>query len=168
MQGGTGAGPDVIMEQAGVPTLSAIVEADAALKDINLREEVSLIVSGGIRTGVDVLKALALGADATYVATGALVALGCRVCQECYDGTCRKGIATQNLELRHRLNYREGAKHVANYIKAMTDEATMLAQQAGNSHLSKLEKENLKSLTFEASVLTGVPMAGEMGLSSKI
>jgi glutamate synthase domain-containing protein 2/NAD-dependent dihydropyrimidine dehydrogenase PreA subunit len=168
MQGGTGAGPDIIMEQAGIPTLAAIVEADAALKDVNLREEVSLIAAGGIRTGVDVLKALALGADATYIATGAIVALGCRVCQVCYSGNCRKGIATQDLELRHRLDYKQGAKDVANYIKAMTDEATMLAQQAGNSSLSKLEKENLKALTFEASMLTGVPMAGEMGLSSKI
>lgn len=161
MQGGTGAGPDVIMEHAGIPTIAAIVEADKALKEVNLRSEVSLIAAGGIRTGVDVLKALALGADATYIATSALVSIGCKVCQVCYSGKCRKGIATQDLKLRHRLNYKEGGLRVANYIKAMNEEACMLAQQAGNTHVSKLEKENLKALTFEASMLTGVPMAAE-------
>ena len=78
----------------------------------------------------------------------------------CYTGTCRKGIATQDLSLRHRLDYKEMGKNVANYINTMTDEACMLVQQAGNTHITKLEKENLRSLTLEASALTGVPMAG--------
>ena len=69
MQGGTGAGPDVVTEHSGVPTIAAIVEADEALKHINLREEVSLVAGGGIRNGADVAKALALGADACYIAT---------------------------------------------------------------------------------------------------
>ena len=103
---------------------------------------------------------MALGADAVYIATAALIAIGCRVCQQCHTSTCKKGIATQNLELRHRLNVKQAGKQVANYIKAMTDEACMLVQQAGNTHLSKLEKENLRALTLEASALSGVPMAG--------
>lgn len=160
MQGGTGAGPDVIMEHSGIPSLAAIVEADQALKEINLREDVSLVAAGGIRSGADLAKALALGADAVYIATAALISIGCRVCQMCYKGNCSKGIATQDLSLRHRLDYKEMGKAVANYINAMTDEACMLVQQAGNTHITKLEKQNLRALTMEASALTGVPMAG--------
>ncbi|MCC7554478.1 MAG: nitronate monooxygenase [Methanobacteriaceae archaeon] len=160
MQGGTGAGPDVIMENSGIPTIASIVEADKALKEVNLKEDVSLVAAGGIRSGSDLAKALALGADAVYVATSALVAIGCRVCQVCYSGTCRKGIATQDLSLRHRMDYKKMGVKVAKYIQAMSQEACMLVQQAGNTHLTKLEKENLRSLSLEASALTGVPMAG--------
>jgi glutamate synthase domain-containing protein 2 len=160
MQGGTGAGPDVVTEHSGVPTIAAIVEADEALKQINLREKVNLVAGGGIRNGADVAKAIALGADAVYIATAALVSIGCRVCQMCYAGTCRKGIATQNPQLRRRLDYIEGGKRVARYIEAMTEEAVMLTQQAGNTDILKLEKDDLRALTIESSVLTGVKMAG--------
>ena len=160
MQGGTGAGPEVIMEHSGVPSIASIVEADMALKEIGLRDQVSLVAAGGVRSGADLAKAIALGADAVYIATAALISIGCRVCQMCYTGTCRKGIATQDLSLRHRLDYKEMGKNVANYINTMTDEACMLVQQAGNTHITKLEKENLRSLSLEASALTGVPMAG--------
>jgi len=160
MQGGTGAGPDVVTEHSGVPTIAAIVEADEALKHINLRDKVSLVAGGGIRNGADVAKAIALGADAVYVGTSALVSIGCRVCQTCYTGTCRKGIATQNPQLRRRLDYVEGGKKVARYIEAMTEETCMLTQQAGNTDVSKLEKDDLRALTTESSALTGVKLAG--------
>ncbi len=158
MQGGTGAGPDVIMEHSGIPTIAAIVKADEALKEINLRNDVSLVAAGGIRNGADVAKSIALGADAVYIATSALIAIGCKTCQMCFKGNCRKGIATQDLSLRHRLDYKEKGKKVAKFIKAMTEEACMLVQQAGNTHISKIEKQDLKSLTLEAKSLTGVPM----------
>ncbi|MGB9838541.1 glutamate synthase-related protein [Methanothermobacter sp.] len=160
MQGGTGAGPDVVTEHSGIPTIAAIVEADEALKEVNLRDEVSLVAAGGIRSGADVAKAIALGADAVYIGTAALVSIGCRVCQMCYTGTCRKGIATQDPRLRKRLDYVEAGKNVARYIEAMTEEVCMLTQQAGNTDVSKLEKDDLRALTVEASVLTGVKMAG--------
>ncbi len=160
MQGGTGAGPDIVTEHSGVPTIAAIVEADEALKEIDLRKEVSLIGGGGIRNGADIAKAMALGADAAYIATSALVSIGCRVCQKCYAGTCRKGIATQDPQLRRRLDYLEAGKKVARYIEAMTEEVCMLTQQAGNTDVRNLEKEDLRSLTIEASALTGVKMAG--------
>ncbi len=156
MQGGTGAGPDVVTEHSGIPTIAAIVEADEALKEVNLRDEVSLIAAGGIRSGADVAKAIALGADAVYIGTAALVSIGCRVCQMCYTGTCRKGIATQDPRLRKRLDYVEAGKNVARYIEAMTEEVCMLTQQAGNTDVSKLEKDDLRALTVEASALTGV------------
>ncbi|HHT19491.1 MAG: glutamate synthase-related protein [Methanobacterium sp.] len=160
MQGGTGAGPSVITEHSGVPTIAAIVEADEALKEVNLRDEVNLVAAGGIRNGADVAKAIALGADACYIATSALVSIGCRVCQTCYAGTCRKGIATQNPQLRRRLDYMEGGKRVARYIEAMTEEAAMLTQHAGNTDILKLEKDDLRALTMESSAMTGVKMAG--------
>ncbi|MEM4525554.1 MAG: glutamate synthase-related protein [Methanothermobacter sp.] len=160
MQGGTGAGPDVVTEHAGIPTIAAIVEADEALKEVNLREEVSLVAAGGIRSGADVAKAIALGADAVYIGTAALVAIGCRVCQMCYAGTCRKGIATQDPLFRKRLDYVEGGKRVARYIEAMTEELCMLTQQAGNTDVRKLEKDDLRALNLETSALTGVKIAG--------
>ncbi|MDO5852081.1 MAG: glutamate synthase-related protein [Methanobacteriaceae archaeon] len=160
MQGGTGAGPDVVTEHSGIPTIASIVEADNALKEVNLRDEVSLVAAGGIRTGDDVAKALALGADAIYIGTAALVALGCKVCQTCYSGKCAKGIATQDHILRRRLEPKQAGNYVANYIKAMTEEAKMLTQQAGNTDLRKLEKQDLVALTIEASKLTGVKLAG--------
>ncbi len=160
MQGGTGAGPSVITEHSGVPTIAAIVEADEALKEVNLRDEINLVAAGGIRNGADVAKAIALGADACYIATSALVSIGCRVCQTCYAGTCRKGIATQNPQLRRRLDYMEGGKRVARYIEAMTEEAAMLTQHAGNTDILKLEKDDLRALTMESSAMTGVKMAG--------
>ncbi|MDR0911050.1 MAG: nitronate monooxygenase, partial [Methanobrevibacter sp.] len=161
MQGGTGAGPATVTENSGIPTIASIVQADEALKEVNLREEVSLVAAGAITSGADLAKAIALGADAVYIGTAALVSLGCRVCQTCYNGTCRKGIATQNPALRNRLNYVEAGHNLANYIKAMTEEACMLVQQAGNTSLSKIEKDDLRSLSLEAAKLTGVKMAGE-------
>ncbi len=158
MQGGTGAGPEVITEHSGIPTIEAIVEADRALKEVNLRTEVNLIAAGGIRSGADVAKAIALGADATYIGTAALVAIGCKVCQGCSKGTCPKGIATQNRLLRRRLDPVRGGKQIANYINAMTKEAEMLTQQAGNTDIQKLEKEDLVALTSEASQVTGIPL----------
>ena len=158
MQGGTGAGPEVITEHSGIPTIQAIMEADTALKEINLRTEVSLVAAGGIRSGADVAKAIALGADATYIGTAALVSIGCKVCKACSKGKCPKGIATQDRMLRRRLDPVRGGQRVANYIKAMTAEAKMLTQQAGNTDIQKLEKEDLVSLTMEASQITGIPL----------
>ncbi|MDR3063084.1 MAG: nitronate monooxygenase [Methanobrevibacter sp.] len=161
MQGGTGAGPATVTENSGIPTIASIVQADEALKEVNLRQEVSLVAAGGIRSGADLAKAIALGADAVYIGTAALVSIGCRVCQTCFSGTCRKGIATQNPHLRNRLNYRQAGKNLANYIKAMTEEACMLVQQAGNTNLSKIEKDDLRALSLEAAKMTGVKFAGE-------
>ena len=119
MQGGTAATQDVFIEHVGIPTLLAIRQAVAALKDMNMNREVQLIVSGGIRSGADVAKALALGADAVSIGVGAMIALGCNkpvyeddfaalgtapgFCHHCHTGACPVGIATQNPELEARL-----------------------------------------------------------------
>jgi glutamate synthase domain-containing protein 2 len=87
-----------------------------------------------------------------------LISLGCKVCQGCSKGTCPKGIATQDRLFRRRLDPVRGGEHVANYINVMTEEAKMLTQQAGNTDIQKLEKEDLVALTMEASHITGVPL----------
>lgn len=160
MQAGTGASPDVVLEHAGLPTLAATVIANGALEEIGLREEVNLVISGGITSGADVSKALALGADAVAISTAALVALGCRVCGLCNTGRCPYGITTQDPKLRKRLNVEEGSKKVANLLQAFAEEASMLAMLAGKTSLSNLEKEDLRALTLDVSKITGVKLAG--------
>jgi len=160
MQAGTGASPEVVLEHAGLPTLAAVVIANGALEEVGLRDEVDLVISGGITSGADVAKALALGADAVSISTAALVALGCRVCGLCNTGKCPYGIATQDPELRKRLNVDEGTRKVANLLRAFTDEASMLAMLAGKTSLSNLEKEDLRALTADASKITGVRLVG--------
>lgn len=158
---GTGAAPDSLIEFAGIPTIAAITQADAALKEIGMRKEVSLIASGGIRTGADVAKALALGADAVAIATGVLVAMGCKRCGLCFTGKCPYGIATQDLNLRKRLNVKVASARIINYLKSVIEELKMFTQLSGKTSIRNLEKEDLRALTLEASMITGVKLVGQ-------
>ncbi|MCC6187472.1 MAG: FMN-binding glutamate synthase family protein [Anaerolineales bacterium] len=160
MQGGTGAGPVIAIDHLGMPTLAAIVQATRALEDMGLKDEVSLMVSGGIRDGADVAKALALGADAVLIGTGAMVAMGCTVCLECHKGECEFGIGTQKPELRERLNVKLAAHRVANYFTAMTNELVILAKACGKRDVHNLEREDLRAVSLEACAMTGVPFLG--------
>jgi glutamate synthase domain-containing protein 2 len=160
MQAGTGASPDVVLEHAGLPTLAALVIANGALEEVGLRDKVDLVISGGITSGADVAKAMALGADAVAISTAALVAIGCRVCGLCNTGRCPYGITTQDPQLRKRLNVGESTRKVANLLRTFTDEASMLAMLAGKTSLSNLEKEDLRALTLDASKMTGIKLAG--------
>jgi len=159
-EGGTGAAPVVASSQLGIPTMPALVQAVRALEEMGLKQEISLIVSGGIKDGSDVAKALALGADAVAIGTGAMIAMGCTVCLKCQEGKCAFGIGTQDPELRKRLDIDVAALRVANYIQAMTYEAVVLAKAAGKSALANMEREDLRSLTLEACAMTGVPLIG--------
>ncbi|MEM3519256.1 MAG: FMN-binding glutamate synthase family protein [Candidatus Hadarchaeales archaeon] len=160
MQGGTGAAPDVVLEHAGLPTLAAVALANEALEQVGLRDEVDLIISGGITSGADVAKAIALGADAVAVSTAPLIALGCTLCGLCNTGRCPAGIATQAPELRSKLDVEAGSRKVYNLLKVFTEEASMLAMLAGKTSVSNLEKDDLRALTLEASRMTGVKLAG--------
>jgi glutamate synthase domain-containing protein 2 len=176
MEGGTGASPEILQEHTGIPTLPAVCEARAALEDIGLYGEVHLIIAGGIRNGVDAAKALALGADAVYVGTSALIALNCNRplyvedyakigaapyhCHHCHTGRCPVGIATQDPELMQRLNIDEGAERVANFFRAMVGEIQTLARACGKSNVHHLEPEDLRALTPEASMITNIPLVG--------
>jgi len=185
MEGGTGASPELLQEHTGIPTLAAVCEARAALEDIGLYGKVQLIVSGGIRTGADVAKALALGADAVSIGIGALLALGCNrptyhensveidavldyaalgtkpgECSACHTGRCPVGITTQDDLLASRLDPGLAARRVANYLRALTMEVTMLARACGKSDVHNLEPEDLAALTIEAAAMARVPLAG--------
>ena len=159
-EGGTGAAPVVASRHLGIPTLPALVQAVRGLEEMGVKDEMSLIVSGGIKDGADVAKALALGADAVAIGTGAMVAMGCAVCLRCHEGRCAFGIGTQDEELRARLDVDAAAQRVANYIQAMTIEAIILAKAAGKTALANLEREDLRSLTLEACAMTGIPLVG--------
>src|SRR5579862_1601422 len=176
MQGGTAATQDVFIEHVGIPILAAIRPAVRALQELGLHRKVQLIVSGGIRTGADVAKALALGADAVSIGVAALIALGDNSpeheagyrsigsaagyyddYQAGYDPT---GISTQEPQLAARLDPVEGGRRLANYLRTLTLEAQTLARACGKSHLLNLEPEDLVALTIEAAAMARVPLAG--------
>lgn len=160
MQGGTGAGPKIAIDHLGMPTLAAVVQATRALEDMGVKDEVNLIIAGGIRDGADVAKAIALGADAVYVGTGALVAMGCTVCLQCEKGECEFGIGTQKPELRERLEIKLASQRVANYLTAMTNELVIMAKACGKSNVHNLEREDLRAVSLEACAMTGIPFVG--------
>jgi glutamate synthase domain-containing protein 2 len=157
---GTGAAPVMAADHLGIPILPAAVQAVRTLEEIGVKDRVSLIVSGGIKDGADLAKALAIGADAVAVGTAAMVAMGCQVCMNCQAGHCAFGIGTQDPELVAKLDIDEAAQKVANYIKAMTEEAILLAKAAGKTKLQNLEREDLRSMTLESCAMTGIPLAG--------
>jgi len=159
-QGGTGAAPVMATNHLGIPTMPALVQAVLTLEEMGMKDEVSIIISGGIKDGADIAKALAIGADAVAIGTGAMVAMGCKVCLRCHNGVCAFGIGTQQEELRKKLDIDEAAERVANYITAMTNEAILLAKAAGKTKLKNLEREDLRSLTLEACAMTGIPLVG--------
>ncbi len=159
-QGGTGAAPVMSTNHLGIPTLPALVQAVRTLEEMGVKDEVSLIVSGGIKDGADIAKAMAIGADAVAIGTSAMVAMGCRVCLRCHNGVCGFGIGTQDPESRQKLDIDAAAARVANYIKGITVEATLLAKAAGKTKLKNLEREDLRSLTLESCAMTGIPLVG--------
>jgi len=185
MQGGTAATQWAFIEHVGIPTLAAVRQAVDALEDMNKKEEVQLIVSGGIRTGADVAKALALGADAVSIGQGVLFALGCNSpsyvqgeahvdatadyaklgtspgqCHHCHTGRCPVGVTTQDVVLEQRLTPDVGAKRVRNYLKTLNMELTMLARACGKQNVHHLEREDLVALTLEAAAMAHIPLAG--------
>jgi len=176
MQGGTAATQNVFIEHVGQPTLACIRPAVQALQDLELHREVQLIVSGGIRSGADVAKALALGADATSIGTAAMIALGdndprweaeynslgttAGAYDDWHEGLDPAGITTQDPDLMQKLDPILGGRRLSNYLKVMTLEAQTIARACGKNHILNLEPEDLCALTMEASAMTGVPLSG--------
>jgi len=159
-QGGTGAAPEMVIQTAGIPTIACITSAVKALEDLGLRDEVKIIIMGGIRNGADVVKALALGADCVAIASAALIAMGCRVCAQCFKGRCPYGITSQDPELRKRLQPKKAAERLVNFLKAMSEEIKMLTMLAGHDDIRQLSKEDLRALNINAAAITGVKLAG--------
>ncbi len=160
MVGGTGASPESVTQHAGIPTIACIPPAVQALKDMGLYRKVKLIALGGIRSGVDAFKALALGADAVGIGTAAEIAMGCRACMACHQGICPYGITTNKPELRARLDPEKAGQRLANFLKAMTDEIKIFTMLSGHKSIKDLSKEDLRALTTNAAAITGVKLAG--------
>jgi len=176
MQGGTAATQDVFIENVGMPILACIPQAVKALQDLGMHRKVQLIVSGGIRSGADVAKAMALGADAVAIGTAALIALGdndpaleaeynklgttAGAYDDWHEGKDPAGITTQNPELSARFDPVLGGRRLKNYLKVMTLEAQTIARACGKNHLHNLEPEDLCALTIEGAAMAGVPLAG--------
>jgi glutamate synthase domain-containing protein 2 len=176
MQGGTAATQEVFIEHVGIPTLAAIRPAVRALQELGMHRKVQLIISGGVRSGADVAKALALGADAVSIGTAALVALGdndpvheaeyqalgttAGAYDDWHEGRDPAGITTQDPELAARLDPVLAGRRLANYLAVMTLEAQAIARACGKSHLHTLEPEDLVALTIEAAAMAGVKLAG--------
>lgn len=185
MQGGTAATQTCFIEHIGIPTLAAVRQAVNALEDLDMKGKVQLVVSGGIRSGADVAKALAMGADAVAIGQGVLVALGCNgetycqqgqhldaradyaalgtapgFCHHCHTGKCPVGITTQDDMLAQRLEPAMGAKHLKNYLKTLNMELTTIARACGKQNVHHLEREDLVALTVEAAAMAGLPLAG--------
>jgi glutamate synthase domain-containing protein 2 len=176
MQGGTAATQDVFIEHVGQPTLACIRPAVQALQDLGMHREVQLVVSGGIRTGADVAKALALGADAVAIGTAALVALGDNdpkweaeyqklgtttgAYDDWHEGRDPAGITTQDPELMQRLDPVAAGRRLRNYLSVLTLECQTIARACGHNHVHNLEPEDLCALTMEAAAMAQVPLAG--------
>ncbi len=177
MQGGTAATQDVFIENVGLPTLACIRPAVRALQDMGLhRDGVQLVVSGGIRSGADVAKAIAMGADAVAIGTAAMVALGdndprweaeyqalgttAGAYDDWHEGRDPAGITTQDPALAARLDPVAAGRRLRNYLAVMTLEAQTIARACGHNHLHNLEPEDLCALTVEAAAMAGVPLAG--------
>ena len=177
MEGSTGAGPHLATEETGVPGIAAIRQARKALDDVGKSGEITLIYAGGIRNGGDVAKAIALGADAIAIGHSAMMALNCNkdipeadyeteigveagYCYHCHTGRCPVGVATQDPELRKRLDPDEAAERVYNFLHTLAIECQMMARACGKTDVHSLEPEDLAALTMEASALAMVPLAG--------
>lgn len=185
MQGGTAATQTCFIENVGIPTLAALRQAVDALEDLNMKGTVQLIVSGGIRSGADIAKALAMGADAVAIGQGVLISLGCNsgtymengqhvsalddyanlgtapgYCHHCHTGKCPVGITTQDSVLQERLQPEIGAKRLKNYLKTLNMELTTIARACGKQNVHHLEREDLVALTVEAAAMARVPLAG--------
>ncbi|MBA2513598.1 MAG: FMN-binding glutamate synthase family protein, partial [Solirubrobacterales bacterium] len=176
MQGGTAATQDVFIEHVGIPILAAIPQAVESLQELGLHREVQLVVSGGVRSGADVAKALALGADAVSIGTAAMIALGDNAPEladeyaalgtapgfydDWHEGRDPAGISTQDPELAARFDPELGARHLANYLRTMVLETQTLARACGKSHVHNLEPEDLVALTVESAAMSRRPLAG--------
>ena len=164
-RGGTGAAPTRIRDNVGIPIELALATVDQRLRDEGIRNQVSLIVGGSIRSASDVVKAVALGADACYIATAALMAMGCHLCRTCQSGKCNWGIATQRPELVKRLDPDEGSKRLVNLMTAWCHEIKELMGGMGINSIEALKGNRLMlrgiGLTEKELEILGISHAGE-------
>ena len=157
--GATGAAPNIFKDNISVPTMPALARARRHL-DARGRNDVTLVVTGGLRTANDFVKALALGADAVAIANSAIQAIGCLGMRACNTNNCPVGIATQKEHLRARLDIEKSAEQLYNFLDATTELMKVLARACGHSHLSDFRHEDLTTWNRDIAALTGIRYAG--------
>jgi glutamate synthase domain-containing protein 2 len=164
LRGATGAAPKVIRDNVGIPIEMALAAVDTRLREEGIRNRASIVVAGGIRNSGDVAKAIALGADAVYIGTAALIALGCHVCQQCHTGKCAWGICTTDLRLSKRVNPDIGARRAANLLRGWSIELKDILGGLGVNALESLRGNRLHlrgvGLSDTELEVLGVRMAG--------
>ncbi|MCL2187024.1 MAG: glutamate synthase-related protein [Treponema sp.] len=164
-RGGTGAAPTRIRDNVGIPIELALASVDKRLRDEGIRDNVSLVVGGSIHSSADVIKAVALGADCVYIASSALIALGCHLCRSCHGGKCNWGIATQVPELTKRLNPEIGFKRLVNLLTAWQHEIKEMMGGMGINSIESLKGNRLMlrgvGLNEKELEILGIKHAGE-------
>lgn len=159
--GGTGAAPLLFRDHISIPTIPALARARRHLNKCGASGRVTLIITGGLRTAPDFVKALALGADGVAISNSAMQAIGCIGARICNSNNCPAGIATQKPELRKRLQTDTGAKRINNFLSASVGLMQVLARACGHSSLSEFNVRDLTSWRKEAAELAGIRFAGE-------
>jgi len=157
LQGSTGAASTEVLENVGIPTLSAVQEAIDGLKEIDAGDDMDLVMMGGIKDGVDVVKMLALGAHCTSVGTSAIIAGGCIACMQCHVGTCPVGIATQDKSHEARYDLDRQAMNIHRYLESLRWQIAAITKALGYDDVHKVGRDDLVALTPEAADITGLP-----------
>ena len=161
MQGSTGAGSSEVIDHVGIPTLAAIVEAEEALAEIGRRQDIQIVLMGGVRDGIDAVKAMCLGADAIALGTSAIIAGGCIACMQCHIGQCVTGIATQDPEHEARYQVEVEAQNIHRYLENVRWQIAALTEALGYDNVRGLRRDDLVAVTEEAAAITGLPYAPE-------
>ena len=161
MQGSTGAGSGEVIDFVGIPTLAAIMEALDALNDIGRRDDIEIVLMGGLRDGIDAVKALCLGADAAAFGTSVLIAGGCIACMQCHVGQCVTGIATQDPEHEKRYKPEVEAQNIHRFLEGIRWQIAAITHGLGYSSVRALNRDDLVALTPEAAAITRLPYAPE-------
>jgi glutamate synthase domain-containing protein 2 len=161
--GGTGATNYYVRENVGIPLMAALPRAVRYLERQGVRNKITLIADGNLRTSADYMKCIALGADAVYTGTAALIAINCEQYRLCHTGLCPTGVTTQDPVLVRQCVVEEGIRKLRNYIRVMNEEIAELTRIAGKTDIHALGPEDLVALTREASSVSGCAWVGKEG-----
>jgi glutamate synthase domain-containing protein 2 len=161
MQGSTGAGSSEVIDYVGIPTLAAIIEALDALQEIGRRDDIQIVLMGGLRDGIDAVKALCLGANAVAFGTSTIIAGGCIACMQCHVGQCVTGIATQDPEHEKRYHPEVEAQNIHRFLESVRWQIAAITDALGYDDVRKLSRNDLVALTPEAAAITRLPFEPE-------